>query len=61
MLDSKIKPNFGKSEIKSGKTFKKEYVTNMDYLAGQLDDVKDSAVIYDGNSMPPALLNIRNI
>ena len=48
-------------EIKSGKTFKKEYVTNMEYLAGYLNDVKDTTVIYDGNSMPPALLNIRNI
>lgn len=48
-------------EIKSGRTFKKEFMANMEYLAGLLKEVTDNTVIYDGASMPPSLLNIRNI
>lgn len=48
-------------EIKSGKTFKKDFTKNMEYLSSLLSDIKDTTVIYDGISMAPMILNIREI
>lgn len=48
-------------EIKSGKTFKTEYTANMELLARKLPNAGLSTVICDAPSLPPLLLNIRNI
>lgn len=48
-------------EIKAGKIFRREFKENMDYLKSSINDIKTSTVIYDGESMPPLTLNIRDI
>lgn len=48
-------------EIKSGKTFRKDFMKNMEYLTEILDNVKDSTIIYDGIPMGSTFLNIRDI
>lgn len=48
-------------EVKAGKTFQPDFVTNLDYLRALLPDVRTAAVIYDGASRPPSLLNVRDI
>ena len=48
-------------EIKASKTFHSSFTANMKYLAGLLQDIKDATVIYDGESFPPGLLNVRDL
>lgn len=46
-------------EIKAGKTFQPDFTKNLKYLAALLPDVKNSTVIYDGQTQGSALINIR--
>ena len=48
-------------EIKSGSTFKTDYTTNMKNLSEQMYGDITTTVIYDGESYPPSLLNIREV
>ena len=48
-------------EVKTGGTFKPEYVANMNYVAGMLSGEVMKSVIYDGPTSAPLLLNIRDI
>ncbi|MDE6653878.1 MAG: ATP-binding protein [Muribaculaceae bacterium] len=49
-------------EIKSSHTFNKSFVKNLDYLKGVLGEkVRNSAVIYDGDNIPPSVINIRDL
>ncbi len=48
-------------EMKAGQTFQTDYTNNMKYLAPILKDVESTMVIYDGVSIPPIALNIRDL
>ena len=48
-------------EIKAGATYRKDYSANMDYLATQIPSVDQTTVVYDGPSVPPSIINIRDI
>lgn len=48
-------------EMKAGRTYKQDFSKNMKYLENLLPDVTQSTVIYDGVSMPPTAINIREI
>lgn len=48
-------------EVKAGKLFKPDFKENMDYLKMTVDNIKTTTVIYNGESMPPITLNIRDI
>lgn len=48
-------------EIKAGSTFKPEFMANMDYVRGLLTDVTEQTVIYDGESYPPGIINLREL
>ncbi|MDE6783611.1 MAG: DUF4143 domain-containing protein [Paramuribaculum sp.] len=48
-------------EIKAGKVFRADYKENMDYLKDSISDIVSTTVIYDGESLPPITLNIRDI
>ena len=48
-------------EVKSGKTYQADYSGNMKYLASLLPAVSSSTVIYDGESIQPIAVNIRDI
>ncbi len=48
-------------EVKSGKTYQPDFSRNLDYLKGLLPDVKQSTVIYDGESRGDTIKNIRDI
>lgn len=49
-------------EVKSSSTFKAEYNANLKHLKALLPDtVRQAAVIYNGESQPPAILNIRDL
>lgn len=48
-------------EIKSGKTFRQEYAGNMKTIAAALHNIKSTTVIYDGESIPPITINIREV
>lgn len=48
-------------EMKAGRTYKQDFSKNMKYLENLLPDVAQSTVIYDGVSMPPTAINIREI
>lgn len=48
-------------EMKAGRTYKQDFSKNMKYLENLLPDVIQSTVIYDGVSMPPTAINIREI
>lgn len=48
-------------EIKSGKTLQPEYAANMKKLAAQLSIPSKSTIIYNGESFPPSVLNVRDI
>lgn len=48
-------------EIKAGSTFKPEFTANMDYVRGLLTDVTEQTVIYDGESYPPGIINLREL
>ncbi len=49
------------SEIKSGKTYNTDFRKNLDYLSKLISNVTNARVIYDGESMPPKLLNFRDV
>ncbi|MDE6480977.1 MAG: DUF4143 domain-containing protein [Muribaculaceae bacterium] len=49
-------------EVKSSQTFNKSFVRNLNYLKDLLgDNLKDTFVVYDGDYIPPNIINIRNI
>lgn len=49
-------------EVKSSQTFNKSFVKNLDYLKELLGDkIRNSAVIYDGDNIPPSVINIREL
>ena len=49
-------------EVKSSQTFNKSFVRNLNYLKDLLgDSLKDTYVVYDGDYIPPNIINIRNI
>lgn len=49
-------------EVKSSRTFNKTFVKNLDYLKNEFGDkIRNSAVIYDGDFIPPSTINIREL
>lgn len=48
-------------EIKSAKTLQSDYSANMKALSGAIGQPTKATVIYNGESYPPAALNIRDI
>lgn len=48
-------------EVKAGKMFRPDFKDNMDYLKRIVPNVESTTVIYDGESLPPISLNIRDI
>lgn len=58
---TRTKEGFHLYEIKSASTFKAEYTSNMKYASEQIGDVSMKTVVYDGDSIPPSLINIRQI
>lgn len=48
-------------EIKGGRTLRPDYSDNMKKLSESLTVVTSSTVVYDGESYPPASLNVRDL
>lgn len=49
-------------EIKSAKTFSPDFLTNINYLTTLLGDkIAHKTVIYDGDYIPPNILNVRDL
>lgn len=49
-------------EIKSGKTFSPDFLTNINYLTALLGGkIAHKTVIYDGDYIPPNILNVRDL
>lgn len=49
-------------EVKSSQTFNRSFVKNLDYLKELLGDkIRNTAVIYDGDYIPPSVINIREL
>lgn len=49
-------------EVKSSQTFNKAFVRNLNYLKELFGDkIRNSYVVYDGNNIPPNVVNIREI
>lgn len=48
-------------EIKSGKTIRPDFIAKMYNVRQRLDNVTSATVIFDGESLPPMTLNIRDI
>ncbi len=48
-------------EIKSGETIRPEYYDNINALKRSQNNISGSTIIYDGDSLPPVCLNIRDI
>lgn len=48
-------------EVKAAATYRSDFRRNMEYLATVLPNVRSTHVIYDGASIPPAILNFRRI
>lgn len=49
-------------EIKSSQTFNKSFVTNLNYLKQLFGDkIRESILVYDGEAIPPSIINIREI
>lgn len=49
-------------EVKSSQTFNRSFVKNLDYLKELLGDkIRNAAVIYDGDYIPPSVINIREL
>lgn len=48
-------------EVKSGETFRENFVTNMKKVSEKIKYVQSSTVIYNGVTMAPIALNIRDI
>lgn len=54
--------SFDVFEIKSAKTFNLDFMNNINYLSLLLGDkIARKTVIYDGDNIPPNILNIRNL
>lgn len=49
------------SEIKAAKTYNTVFRKNIDYLTKLLPNIVSSRVIYDGTSMPPKIVNFRDM
>lgn len=49
------------SEIKAAKTYNTDFRKNIDYLTKLLPNIESSRIIYDGTSMPPKIINFRDI
>lgn len=57
-----MSPQLRLYEVKSASSFHSDFEKNLAYLRNLLgDDVQASSVIYDGESVPPRLLNIRDV
>lgn len=48
-------------EMKAGKTFRPEFMENMKQISKTLENATSTTVIYDGESIPPIILNVRDI
>lgn len=49
-------------EIKPSQTFNKSFVTNLNYLKQLFGDkIRESILVYDGEAIPPSIINIREI
>lgn len=48
-------------EVKAGKVLKADFTDNMDYLKRTVSGVIKTTVIYDGETIPPITVNIRDI
>lgn len=48
-------------EIKTGATLQRDYAKNMKEITARVKNVRNTTVIYSGQSIPPAALNIRDI
>lgn len=48
-------------EVKAGKILRPDFLENMEYLKRTLPDVNNISVIFDGQSIPPICINIREI
>ncbi len=49
------------SEIKAAKTYNTDFRKNIDYLTRLLPNIESSRIIYDGTSMPPKIVNFRDL
>lgn len=49
-------------EVKSSQTFNKSFIKNLSYLKTLLGDrINKSTLVYDGETIPPTILNIRDM
>lgn len=48
-------------EIKSSKSYRSDFIANMKKASEVIPNVKSTSVIYDGDSLPPITINIRDI
>ncbi len=48
-------------EIKASMTYRKDFLNSMDYLKNTLTNVNSTTLIYDGESIPPSILNFRSL
>ena len=50
-------------EVKASKTFSKDFRKNLEYMKKTLTniEIKDSIVVYDGDTFPPFAINVRDI
>lgn len=49
-------------EVKASKTFNRDFLKNINYLKNLFGDkISESTVVYDGDTVPPLAVNIRNI
>ena len=48
-------------EVKAGKVLRPDFMENMEYLKRTLPDINSISVIFDGESIPPICINIREI
>ncbi|MDE6287361.1 MAG: ATP-binding protein [Muribaculaceae bacterium] len=48
-------------EVKAGKVLRPDFMENMEYLKRTLPDINSISVIFDGQSIPPVCINIREI
>lgn len=48
-------------EIKASMSFHPDFLKNMNYLSSQIKGVRSATLVYDGESMPPKILNFRDL